>query len=98
MFPAENPLCAIQFSMHSRTDAISALRIRTGEVNAVLASISEHLRTAVADNLYVQKDLRVYDNGNFWVIKPSEDRLWSEAAALNDADLVVAEHLETTKP
>jgi len=75
---------------------VSTIGIRpqiTG-IQDILGQISEHLRAKVADHLYVHRDLRVYDSATFWIIKPSESRLWSEAAALNDADAVVREHME----
>ena len=63
-------------------------------IEDILSEMAIHLQAEVADNLYVQRDLRVYDTDGFWVIKPAEARLWSQAAALNDADLIVHEHLE----
>lgn len=96
VLPMGDGLCGVRFSMKRLADHRSAVRIRSAEGNAILAHIGEHLRSAVADHIYVQRDLRVYDDENFWVIKPAEDRLWSEAAALVDADLVVAEHLEAS--
>ena len=63
-------------------------------IQDILGQISEHLRTKVADHLYVHRDLRVYDSATFWIIKPRESHLWSEAAALNDADAVLHEHME----
>ena len=62
-------------------------------IREVLEQISVNLRATVAERLYVQQDLRVYDDQAFWIIKPSQARLWSEAAALNDADAVVREHM-----
>ena len=72
---------------------------QTSELNAesirdVLAQMSNDLRATVADRLYVQQDLRVYDDQAFWIIKPSQARLWSETAALNDADAVLREHMD----
>ena len=63
-------------------------------IHDVLEQISVNLRAAVAERLYVQQDLRVYDEQAFWIIKPSQARLWSETAALNDADAVVREHMD----
>ena len=74
-------------------------RTQVSELNAesirdVLAQMSVNLRAVVADRLYVQQDLRAYDKQAFWIIKPSQARLWSETAALNDADAVLREHMD----
>ncbi len=63
-------------------------------IRDVLNQMSIDLRATVAERLYVQQDLRVYDDQAFWVIKPSQARLWSETAALNDADVVLREHMD----
>jgi hypothetical protein len=38
--------------------------------------------------------MRVYGPSEVYIIKPAEARLWSRSAAINDADAVLAEHLE----
>ena len=73
----------------TRTSVLNAEGIRD-----VLDQMSNDLRAAVADRLYVQQDLRVYDDQAFWIIKPPQARLWSETAALNDADAVLSEHMD----
>ena len=63
-------------------------------IDGVLDQMSIALRTTVAERLYLQQDLRVYDDHAFWIIKPSQARLWSETAALHDADAVLREHMD----
>ena len=63
-------------------------------IHDVFDQMSINLRAAVADRLYVQQDLRVYDDQAFWIIKSSQARLWTETAALNDADAVLREHID----
>ena len=96
-FSDETPLCACQFRMRPAGDEATVVETHDEGIEPVLAGMSDHLRGSVADNLYVQRDLRVYDAEGFWIIKPSDQRLWTEAAALNDADLVVEEHLEAAR-
>ena len=91
-FPIGTPLQACRFTTRPATGQTVA-RIPLPNVDALLAEISENLRHEVAVNLFIQQDLRVYDESGFWIIKSAEDRLWTEAAALSDADLIVAEHL-----
>ena len=92
-FSDGTPLQACRFTMGPTTGEPSVHHTLLQDSDALLDQISVDLKYEVADNLYIQRDLRVYDGTNLWVIKPSEDRLWSEAAALSDADLIVAEHL-----
>ena len=94
IFPSKAPLRACQFRMRRLVGDSSTEEVHVEGIEDILGKMASHLQTEVADNLYVQRDLRVYDNDGFWIIKPAEVRLWSQAAALNDADLVVHEHLE----
>ena len=93
----ESALCACHFSLRPTSDQSSEVDVRSEGIDVILASISRELRQSITDRLHVQKDLRVYDEHGFWIIKPSQRRLWTEAAGLNDADLVVYEHLVTTR-
>ena len=96
-FPDETQLRACRFAMRPLQEEAEIEEIRLEGIEPVVQGMSNTLRASVADNLYIQRDLRIYDEDGFWIIKPSEDRLWTEAAALNDADLVVSEHLETAR-
>lgn len=69
---------------------------RVAGLEEVLSMLSATLRIEVADHLSLRRNLRIYDGKSFWVIKPSEKRLWSETAALSDADAIVREHMEVS--
>ncbi len=88
------PLRACHFTLQKRGNANTINEFQIAGIQDLLGQISEHLRLKITDHLYVQRNLRVYDNETFWIIKPSESRLWNEASALNDADTVVREHME----
>ena len=94
MVGSELGLHACRFSWRQGHDGTQVSERNAESVGDVLAQISIDLRTTVADRLYVQQDLRVYDDQAFWIIKPSQARLWSEVAALNDADAVLREHMD----
>ena len=96
-FPNEAQLCACRFVMGPLHEGGSVEEVHLEGIEPVVSNMSNALRASVADSLYIQRDLRVYDEDGFWIIKPSEDSLWTEASALNDADLVVSEHLETAR-
>jgi len=92
--PENSPVKACRFTTRKRSDTPLVTESEIGGIHNILGLISEHLCARVADHLYVHRDLRVYDGDVIWIIKQSESRLWSEAAALNDADSIVREHME----
>ena len=87
-------LDACRFAWRQGDDATQISELNADSISDVLAQMSTDLRATVADRLYVQQDLRVYDDQAFWIIKPSQASLWTEAAALNDADAVLREHMD----
>jgi len=90
----DSPINAFRFTVGARTGGDLMREVEVTGADGILNGIAQDLRAEVAQNLYVQRDLRVYDGQSFWIIKPAERRLWTEAAALNDADAVVREHME----
>ena len=89
-------LNACRFTLRTRSNTPPVVESKLTGIEEVLGQISPRLRAKVADHLYVRRDLRVYDGHTFWIIKPAEIQLWSEATALNDADTVVSEHMESS--
>ena len=87
-------LNACRFAWRRCGDGTRTSVLNAEGVHDILDQMSINLRTTVAERLYVQQDLRVYDDQAFWIIKPPQARLWSEAAALNDADAVLREHMD----
>ena len=92
--PKQLELNAIRFAWSRDGEDSRASVVDVEGIHDVLGEMSIDLRARVAERLFVQQDLRVYDDQAFWVIKPSQARLWSETAALNDADTVLREHME----
>ncbi len=60
----------------------------------LLIEISKNLQSQISERVYVWGHLRVYEGEHLYIIKPSEERFWSESAALNDSDAVIREHME----
>ena len=87
-------LDACRFAWRQGEDATRISALNAESIRDVLVQMSTDLRATVADRLFVQQDLRAYDDQAFWIIKPSQARLWTEAAALNDADAVLREHMD----
>ncbi|MDP3014292.1 MAG: hypothetical protein Q8M92_08635, partial [Candidatus Subteraquimicrobiales bacterium] len=40
----------------------------------------------ITENLFIQKDIRGFENDGFYIIKPNEKKLWHKAIAYLDAD------------
>ena len=87
-------LNACRFSWRRHGDGTQVSLLNAESVRDILDQMSTDLRATVAERIYVQQDLRVYDEHAFWIIKPSQARLWTETAALNDADAVLREHMD----
>ena len=93
-FPITERITACRFHLGPGQPDLQVEEIASPEIQTLLDRMSPLLRAPLADNLYVQQDLRVYDEDATWVIKASDIRLWTEAAALHDADLIMQEHME----
>lgn len=67
------------------------------ELKAVLNRIAEHLPKQIADQIYTRRDLRIYTGKDIYIVKPAQKRYWSRSASLNDADLILSEHLRANR-
>jgi hypothetical protein len=39
-----------------------------------------------------RRQLRLYGDGDLFILKPTEARYWTRTAGLNDADVILADH------
>ena len=60
----------------------------------LLEQISTQLPDRIGNQIYTRRHMRVYGPSEVYIIKPAQARFWSQSAGLNDADAVLAEHLE----
>jgi len=67
------------------------------ELKSVLNRIAEQLPQQIADRIYTRRDLRIYTGQDIYIIKPAQKRYWSRSAGLNDADLIISEHLRVNR-
>lgn len=93
-FSQQLPLHVCRFTQKNLGNNKKVTVVRLNDIDDIIDQIAENLRTAIADHIYVQRSLHIYENDGFWIIKGAEQRLWCESAALNDADVVVREHME----
>ncbi|MFB9127518.1 SAM-dependent methyltransferase [Paraburkholderia dipogonis] len=62
-----------------------------GDLSDVLTRIGRSLKVKIATALTGQRELRVHGRNEVVIIKPAARRYWMNAAALEDADAVIAE-------
>ncbi len=63
-------------------------------IEEALIKLSENVKNEISGGVYAWGHLRVYEGERLYIIKPSEERFWSESSALNDADEIIREHME----
>jgi hypothetical protein len=90
----ESRVQACRFVLTKRTGSAATVEYISGIASDYTDKLRHLLQDKLAEHLYVQRELRVYVDDGFWVIKPSEARFWSQVAALNDADIVLREHMD----
>ncbi|MCY7276166.1 MAG: N-6 DNA methylase [Phormidesmis sp. CAN_BIN44] len=88
------PLQVIKFSFvpaPGRKHIVQTTQVQ--ELKAVLNRIAEQLPQQIADRIFTRRDLRIYSGQDIYIVKPAQKRYWSRSAGLNDADLILSEHL-----
>ncbi|MEA2206528.1 MAG: hypothetical protein QOE77_3304 [Blastocatellia bacterium] len=89
------PLRVVKFTPHGAGTQTILDEPESGqELKSVLASIAHELPAKIANQIYATRLLRIYSGESLYVVKPAEYRYWTLAAALNDADAILAEHQE----
>jgi len=63
-------------------------------LDSVLNELAENLKTEIADNLAVRRNLRIYQGTDIYILQPAEGRYWSPSAGRNEANQILKEHLE----
>jgi len=61
-----------------------AFECKSGSFNALEAFLLALSTERVADELYLRKDIRGFEKNGFYIVKPSEQRLWHQAIAYVD--------------
>jgi hypothetical protein len=93
---SNSPLQVVKFSFLPAPAPAPAHIVKTTQaqkLKAVLNRIAEHLPQQIADQIYTRRDLRIYTGQDIYIVKPAQKRCWSRSVGLNDADLILSEHL-----
>ena len=95
---SKSPLQVVKFSFlptPGREHVVQTTQAQ--ELKAVLDSIAEQLPQQIADRIFTRRDLRIYSGQDIYIVKPAQKRYWSRSAGLNDADLILSEHLRVNR-
>ena len=67
-------------------------------IEDLLRRLSPDIARRAADHLERTPFARVYDEAAIWLIKPPQERYWTQATALNDADIIFSDHMQAAQP
>ncbi|HAC64247.1 MAG TPA: hypothetical protein DCF68_12075 [Cyanothece sp. UBA12306] len=88
------PLQVIKFSMVSVSDYQPTIKKSViQELESIVTSIADKLPQKIAARIYTKRNVRIYLENELYIVKPSKLIYWSRSAGLNDADIILAEHL-----
>jgi len=88
------PLQVIKFSIISASSSKNTVeKIPAQELEPLLKSIAQKLPEQIADRIYTKRNVRIYLENEVYIVKPAKLIHWSRSAGLNDADIILAEHL-----
>ena len=92
------PLSVVEFELVQTADAQAVRFIsESKELHDLLYRLDRRLWERQASTLYVRRHIRIYDGQRFYVVRPSERRLWTRSQAYADADSFIAEILSRSK-
>lgn len=92
------PLSVVEFELVQTADAQDVrFIIESKELHDLLYRLDRRLWERQASTLYVRRHVRIYDGPRFYVVRPSERRLWTRSQACADADSFIAEVLSRSR-
>ncbi len=62
------------------------------EIENLAAMLRGQFKSDVPPYLNERRQLRLYGEGDLFILKPTEARYWTRTAGLNDADVILADH------
>jgi len=94
--PPDCPLQVVKFTMTPRSSRLPNIRVvARQELGPLLDRIAKDLPVEIAADVYTRRYVRFYGPGEVYLIKPAQIRFWTRSAGMNDADVVLAEHLRS---
>jgi hypothetical protein len=59
-----------------------------------LDEINKYSISSLSKNIYIQKQIKYFNNNTVYIIKPNQKRFWNRSTALNDAKELISEILK----
>lgn len=92
------PLSVVEFELVPAAEARAVHSISgSKELHGLLYKLDRRLCERQASTLYTRRHVRIYEGPRFYVVRPSERRLWTRSQAYADAGSFVAEILSRSK-
>ena len=92
------PLSVVEFELVQTADAQAVRFIsESKELHDLLYRLDRRLWERQASTLYTRRHVRIYDGPRFYLVRPSERRLWTRSQAYADAGSFVAQILSRSK-
>lgn len=88
----EIPLNILKLSFDKKKKEIDSFGIDL--YNNYLTEINKYTLSSLAKSIYIQKQIKYYDDNAIFIIKPNQKRFWSRSMAINDAKELVSEILK----
>lgn len=85
------PMLAVAVQLKSSQGEGIEVRDASDELQSVLNNMDKVLLEKHDSGLYVRRDVRVYHENHVFIAKRNQRRLWSQSAALRDADAIYAD-------
>lgn len=83
----------LYFNQDKQADEIVTLPEK--QIGHILKQMEKHSYDAHTESIYYRRFFRYYADDRLYIIKPNEKRFWSRSMAINDADEITAEILNS---
>ena len=85
------PLQVVVLYLDGRQQTENVIELPGAELNQLLHTIDNYTYREAAESIYYRRFVRYYQQDVVYLVKPNEQRCWSPASALHDADDLAAE-------
>ena len=89
--PHNTPLQVVALYLDGRRNYDDVVELPATGLHELLRSIEAYTYREAAESVYYRRFVRYYHHDVIYLVKPNEQRCWSPANALNDADDLIAE-------
>lgn len=93
---SSSPLQVVALYLDGRRNPDDITELSASGLHELLRTIETYTYRKAAESLYYRRFVRYYHHDVVYLVKPNEQRCWSPANALNDADDLIAEIISQT--